>query len=84
MPVQKTLAIIAFKNPVLQAEVIKIRGNKAYDHIKLLKDEGLLISEKSGRTKLLKLTPQFYDYFDIAEPQLKQKFEQIKEETKEN
>lgn len=84
MPVQKTLAIIAYKNPVLQAEIIKIRGNKAYDHIKLLKDEGFLISEKSGRTKLLKLTSQFYDYFDIVEDQLKQKLEQIKEESKEN
>ena len=84
MPVQKTLAIIAYKNPVLQAEIIKIRGNKAYDHIKLLKDEGFLISEKSGRTKLLKLTTQFYDYFDTVEDQLKQKLEQIKEESKEN
>jgi len=84
MPVQKTLAIIAFKQPVHQAQVIKIRGNKAYDHIKLLKDEGFLISEKSGRTRLLKLTPQFYDYFDVVEDQLKQQFEDIVKEEKDS
>ena len=30
---QETLAIIAFKQPIKQSVVIKIRGNKAYDHI---------------------------------------------------
>ncbi len=83
MPVQKTLAIIAYKNPALQSYVIKVRGNKAYDHIKLLKDEGFLLSERSGRTRLLKLTSQFYDYFDVVEDQLKEKFETIVKETKE-
>src|SRR5690606_24723511 len=30
---QETLAIIAYKQPIKQSVVIKIRGNKAYDHI---------------------------------------------------
>src|SRR3989344_2098320 len=73
-PTIKTLAIIAYKAPVLQAEIIKIRGNKAYEHIKQLKDQALIISEPKGRSNLIKLTPQFYDYFDTAEPEIKEQF----------
>lgn len=70
-PTTKTLAIIAYKNPAIQAEIIKTRGNKAYDHIKSLIESSLITSEKYGRTRLLKLTQNFYDYFDIAEEELK-------------
>lgn len=71
-PTTKTLAIIAFKSPVSQSEIIHIRGNKAYDHISNLKQSGLVSSEKQGRTRLIKLTPHFFDYFDIAEKELKE------------
>lgn len=73
----KTLAIIAYKNPVLQSEIIDIRGNKAYDHIKLLKDNGFINSEKKGRTRLIKLTPKFFDYFDVVENELRSKFTNV-------
>ncbi|MBS3149852.1 SMC-Scp complex subunit ScpB [Candidatus Woesearchaeota archaeon] len=66
-PVQETLAVIAHKQPSLQADVIKIRGVSAYDHIKILLEEGFIISEKSGRTRLLKVTPKFYDYFNVID-----------------
>jgi len=82
-PTTKTLAVIAFKNPALQSDVIKIRGNKAYDHITTLKEQGLVTSEKHGRTRLLKLSDKFYDYFDTAQPNIKEKFEEIKEKYKE-
>lgn len=77
-PTTKTLAIIAYKQPMFQAEVIKIRGNKAYDHIKFLKEAQLITAEKSGRTRLLKLAPKFYDYFDVMENELKSKIQDIK------
>lgn len=73
-PTTKTLAIIAYKNPVLQSEIIDIRGNKAYDHIKLLKENSFISSEKKGRTRLLKLSSKFFDYFDVVENELKSKF----------
>ncbi len=79
-PTTKTLAVIAYKNPVTQSEIIKVRGNKAYEHIKSLVESNLVTSEKQGRTRLLKLTQHFYDYFDIAEKELKQKFEPIKKQ----
>ena len=74
-PTQETLAIVAYKNPVLQAEVIKIRGNKAYDHIKILREQNFITSDKTGRTRLLKLTPKFFDYFDVVEDKLSLKDE---------
>lgn len=77
-PTTKTLAIIAYKQPMFQSEVIKIRGNKAYDHIKSLKEAQLITAEKSGRTRLLKLAPKFYDYFDVMENELKSKIQDIK------
>ncbi len=73
LPAQETLAVIAYKQPAIQSDVIKTRGNKSYDHIKKLKEEGFLISEKFGRTKILKLTQKFYDYFDVIEDELKDK-----------
>jgi len=71
-PTQDTLAIIAYKQPVLQAEVVKIRGNNAYDHIKILKDNEFITSEKYGRTRMLKLNSKFYDYFDITGDTIKE------------
>ena len=71
-PTQETLAIIAYRQPAVQSDIIDIRGNKAYDHVKALKENGFLISEKFGRTRILKLTQKFYDYFDVVEENLKE------------
>lgn len=78
-PTTKTLAVIAYKQPVMQSEIIKIRGNKAYDHTKRLIESELITSEKSGRTRILKLTSKFYDYFDTAEGKVKEEFNKIKD-----
>lgn len=72
-PTQETLAIIAYRQPSIQADIIGIRGNKAYDHVRKLKEEGFVVTERFGRTRLLKLTPKFFDYFDVVEDQLKEK-----------
>ncbi len=61
----ETLAVIAWKAPVLQSEVIKIRTNKAYDDIKTLEEEGFITKEKSGRTYLIRLSKKFFSYFEI-------------------
>ena len=82
-PTTKTLAVIAYKAPIKQSIIIKIRGNKAYEHIKSLVESTLVSSEKQGRTRLLKLTHHFYNYFDIAEKEVKEKLNQtIKSEEK--
>ena len=64
-PLLETLAVIAWRYPVLQAEVIKIRHNKAYDHIKQLEELGFIKRIKHGRTKKIILTDHFFEYFDL-------------------
>ena len=63
---QETMAIIAYKQPINQSVVVKIRGNKGYDHIKRLRDLGLVKTKKVGHTLELGLSDTFYDYFNIA------------------
>jgi segregation and condensation protein B len=61
----RTLSVIAYNSPVLQKEVVEIRGNGAYDHIDQLIDRNFVKSEKEGRTKLLSVTQYFLDYFEL-------------------
>jgi nucleotide-binding universal stress UspA family protein len=45
--------------------VVRVRSNKAYNHIKLLKEKGFIESHKSGLSKWLQPTRKFYEYFKI-------------------
>jgi segregation and condensation protein B len=67
---QETLAIIAYKQPIKQSVIIKIRGNKAYDHIKKLSDLELIKKKKLGHTHELSLSEDFYDYFSVSESEM--------------
>lgn len=77
--VMETLAIVAYKVPVLQSEIIQIRTNKAYDHLAELESAGYISRVKKGRSKLIRLTDKFFDYFDIPPDQLKERFKNIAE-----
>lgn len=72
--VMETLAVIAFKYPILQSDLIKIRTNKAYDHLTELEKSGYITRQKHGRTNLIKLTEKFFRYFDLTEEKLKDQF----------
>ncbi|MFH1452264.1 MAG: SMC-Scp complex subunit ScpB [archaeon] len=74
---QETLAIIAYKQPIKQSVVIKIRGNKSYEHIKKFRELGLVKAVKSGHTNILTLSEEFYEYFNL---QKKEQQENIGEE----
>lgn len=69
--VLKTLSLIALRQPITQAEVVKARGSTAYAHIKELVAKGFVSATPAGRTKMLTTTDKFSDYFgfsrDIAE-----------------
>jgi len=61
----KTLAFIAYKEPVPQSEVIKVRGNRAYHYIKELIAKGFIEAKKKGKTKVLCTTKKFKEYFQV-------------------
>src|SRR3989338_6855111 len=70
----ETLAVIVFKYPILQSDLIKLRTNKAYDHLAELEKSGYISRQKHGRTNLIKLTEKFFRYFDLTEEKLKDQF----------
>lgn len=61
--VQRTLALIALKEPIKQSLVVKYRNVKAYDHLKFLLEQGFIRREPSGRTYIIRTTPKFKEYF---------------------
>ncbi len=63
----RTLAVIAFKQPITQSVVVKVRGNKAYEHIKELVDRGFVKTRKFRNTLLLETTKKFDEYFGPLE-----------------
>ena len=59
----RTLSLVALRQPMLQSEIIKIQGNKAYNYIKNLEKKGLIKTEKVSRTKSITTTKEFERYF---------------------
>lgn len=79
---KETLAIIAYKQPIKQSVIIKIRGNKAYDHIAKFTELALIKKKKEGHTSELSLSDDFYDYFNISDVKSFEKGEEVDETNK--
>ncbi len=65
----RTLSFIALKQPVTQSYVVRVRGKLAYGHVKQLKDMDLISDERIGRTRMLRTTSTFADYFNLNHDQ---------------
>ena len=77
-----TLAVVAWKAPVLQSDIIQIRGTVAYEHISELVELGFITKQKHGRSYMLNLSQQFYEYFDLqGKDAVREKFKDFKEVT---
>ncbi len=63
----KTLSYIAYRQPITQKRVIDVRGQHAYGHVKMLREMGLIMTERSGRSLALKTTDYFADYFGLTQ-----------------
>jgi len=75
---QKTLSVIAWKQGISQGEVVRIRGNKAYEHVKSLSDMGFINAAPDGKSYKLTLGEKFFEYFNIQKGEEKFIFEQFK------
>ena len=62
----KTLSYVAYRQPVSQVLVIEVRGGHAYDHLKQLEELDLIVRERAGRSKVLRTTQFFADYFGFS------------------
>jgi segregation and condensation protein B len=63
----RVLALIAYKQPITQSEVVKVIGNRAYAYVKKLETRGLIGTIKQGRTKALVATKEFANYFGLED-----------------
>ena len=61
----KTLALIAYHQPVLQSDLKDMVGDKVYDHIRELVDRGLVKKRVHERSFLLVTSDKFPEYFGI-------------------
>ncbi|MCQ1534123.1 SMC-Scp complex subunit ScpB [Methanosarcina sp. KYL-1] len=64
-PKLRTLSMIAYHQPLLQSDLIEMRGSGAYDHIKDLIERGFVESVPCGRSRQLSTTSLFADYFGL-------------------
>ena len=62
----KTLAYVAFRQPISQAHVIAVRGSHAYGHVKQLEELGLIVKERVKRSSMIRTTEFFADYFGFS------------------
>jgi segregation and condensation protein B len=63
----RTLAAIALKNPILQSDLINLRGSSAYQHVNELVELGFIRKrrQEEGRSYWLEVTSKFHQYFEI-------------------
>ncbi len=62
----KTLSYVAYRQPVPQKQVLDVRGHHVYGQLKQLEELGLITRERAGRTKIIRTTPFFADYFGLS------------------
>ncbi len=62
----RTLSAICIKQPVMQSEIIRVRGAGAYEHIKELVNRELIAKKDDGRSPILTTTKKFQDYFRLT------------------
>ncbi len=65
----RTLAVIALKGPIAQADLVNLRGSGVYQQVQELAERGFVRKQRqpSGRSYWLQVTSQFYRYFQVEQ-----------------
>jgi segregation and condensation protein B len=71
----EVLSIIAYKEPILQSEIIGQLGTGAYDHIRQLLDGKFIVRNPKGRSFQIRLGDEFFRYFEVTRSEAKSIFE---------
>ena len=61
----KTAAMIAYHQPILQSDLVRMLGSGVYDHVRSLRLIGLIRIRKVGHTLQLSTTRKFSEHFGI-------------------
>jgi len=70
----RVLALVAYKQPITQAQIVKVIGNRTYEYVRKLEERGLIRTMKHSRTKALIPTKEFANYFGLESPEEIKKF----------
>ncbi|MDO5861413.1 MAG: SMC-Scp complex subunit ScpB [Thermoplasmata archaeon] len=62
----RTLSTIAYNQPVLQSDLVKTRGPRAYEDVHALEEMDFVSAKRVGQTKELTTTKRFSEYFGIG------------------
>jgi|GEM_PF-1110958 len=62
----RTLSVIAIKAPMIQKELIDLRGSSAYDHVKELLAHKLISKNRSGSSYRINVTSTFHQMFKLT------------------
>ena len=75
----KTLAVIAYKQPVKQSELAEIRGGRVYKYVRRLQELDFVEAEPLGRTKVLRTSKKFAGYFGMEDQmdKIREKLQQM-------
>lgn len=67
----RTLAVIAMKGPLLQTDLINLRGSTAYQQVQELVEQGFVRKRRrsDGRSYWLQVTEKFRQYFQLNQLQ---------------
>ena len=60
-------ALIAYHQPMSQAQLVDMLGQRAYDHVRELSNRGLIDRRRDGLTRRLTTTRRFAEYFGCPE-----------------
>ena len=86
--VLRTLALIAFHQPVKQSNLRRMAGDKIYEHVDQLNEMHLIHTKKHRNTEMITLTKLFPEYFglDMTKPEEIRSFlaEKVIEQTKQS
>lgn len=65
----RTLAAIALNSPILQSDLINLRGSGVYQHVPELVELGFVSKRRyqDSRSYSLQITPKFHHYFQIEQ-----------------
>ncbi len=63
----KTLALIAYEQPIHLSKLARLRGGHVYEHVRQLLSLGFVEARRVGRTKVLRTSKKFASYFGLED-----------------
>jgi segregation and condensation protein B len=73
-------ALIAYHQPMSQAQLVDMLGQRAYDHVRELSNRGLIDRRRDGLTRRLTTTRRFAEYFGCPEVEFRKVRKWFREE----